>query len=104
MDDDCVSRRQVGGAPTALMAALLARGFMVMASDFSLGALVAQWDAAALGANPFKKVGEFGQQMTLRFDPAVLAACDDSAQPVQKFSAEHNIFSTRIDNYTSTVR
>ena len=67
-------------APTMLMATLLARGFMVMVSDFSLGALIHNWDSAALGANPFKKVGEFGEQMTLRFDPAVLAACDDSAQ------------------------
>ena len=51
-----------------------------MASDFSLGALVRHWDARALGANPFLKVGEFGSQMTLRFDPARLARCDDSAQ------------------------
>ena len=41
-------------APTMLMATLLARGFMVMVSDFSLGALIHNWDSAALGANPFK--------------------------------------------------
>lgn len=69
-----------GDAPTTLMAALLAQGHMVMVSDFSLSALVAHWDADALGANPFKKMGEFGTQMTLRFDPVALATCDDSAQ------------------------
>ena len=69
-----------GCAPTTLMASLLAKGFMVMVSDFSLGALMNHWDAAALGANPFKKVGEFSQQLTLRFAPAVLAKCKDSAQ------------------------
>lgn len=67
-------------APTTLMSALLAKGYMVMVSDFSLGALIKHWDATTLGANPFKKVGEFTNQLTLRFSPEVLVACDDSAQ------------------------
>lgn len=69
-----------GHAPTTLMAALISKGYMVMVSDFSLGALIKHWDTATLGANPFKKVGEFSQQLTLRFDPATLLACEDSAQ------------------------
>ncbi len=31
---------------------------MVMFSDFSLKALINQWDESKLGPNPFKKVGE----------------------------------------------
>merc|ERR1719408_403036 len=51
-----------------------------MVSDFSLGALIACWDARLLGPNPFVKVGEFSDSMALRFDAEALKACDDSAQ------------------------
>lgn len=74
------SNYEDGNETVALMAALLAKGFMVMVSDFSLGMLIDNWDSAMLGANPFLLVGQFGTEMTLRFEPTVLATCEDSAQ------------------------
>lgn len=67
-------------SPVPLMAFLLSRGYMVMCSDFSLGALIKEWDSELLGANPFVKVGELSSSMALRFDAEALKACDDSAQ------------------------
>lgn len=69
-----------GPNPVPLMAFLLSRGFMVMASDFSLGALIKQWDPALLGPNPFQLVGQFSDSCKLRFEPATLCATEDSAQ------------------------
>lgn len=69
-----------GDSPLQLIAFLLSRGFMVMVSDFSLGALIKEWDTTLLGPNPFVKVGEFGDTMQLGFEPVTLAACDESAQ------------------------
>jgi len=76
----CSEHYMDGNGTIALMAALLAKGFMVMVSDFSLGALINDWNSAVLGANPFLLVGQFSTEMMLRFDPTVLATCDDSAQ------------------------
>lgn len=73
-------RTCTGTSPVPLVAYLLSQGFMVMVSDFSLGALIQSWDASLLGPNPFVKVGEFDTKLTLRFDPTALAGCDDSAQ------------------------
>eukprot|EP00568_Trieres_chinensis_P004711 CAMPEP_0183315496 /NCGR_PEP_ID=MMETSP0160_2-20130417/51967_1 /TAXON_ID=2839 ORGANISM="Odontella Sinensis, Strain Grunow 1884" /NCGR_SAMPLE_ID=MMETSP0160_2 /ASSEMBLY_ACC=CAM_ASM_000250 /LENGTH=475 /DNA_ID=CAMNT_0025481061 /DNA_START=150 /DNA_END=1577 /DNA_ORIENTATION=- len=67
-------------SPIPFMAYLLRRSFMVMCSDFSLKALIRNWNAFLLGANPFEKVGEFGDGLTLRFDPQRLSRCPDSAQ------------------------
>lgn len=47
-------------------------GCMQMFSDFSLKALIADWDAERLGPNPFENVGEFGGSMQLGFDPEKL--------------------------------
>ena len=35
---------------------VLDRGHMAMFSDFSLKALINQWDESCLGSNPFKKI------------------------------------------------
>jgi len=43
-----------------------------MCSDFSLKALIAQWNEEILGPNPFIRTGEFHQGFTLKFDPEVL--------------------------------
>lgn len=56
------------------------RSFMVMCSDFSLKALIHEWDDEILGVNPLKKVGEFSSRMVLRFDPKKLQGCEDSTQ------------------------
>jgi len=64
----------------ALIGFLLSKGYMVMVSDFSLGALIKEWDPKLLGPNPFVAVGSFNNAMTLRFEPTTLAACEDSAQ------------------------
>lgn len=58
-----------------LMQCLIARGHMVMCSDFSLKALIKCWSERRLGPNPFVKIGEFGGQMQLQFQPETLAAC-----------------------------
>jgi len=56
------------------------RSFMVMCSDFSLKALIHDWDEKVLGANPLRNVGTFGTQVILRFDPEKLKGCEDSSQ------------------------
>eukprot|EP00816_Leptocylindrus_hargravesii_P010494 CAMPEP_0196802172 /NCGR_PEP_ID=MMETSP1362-20130617/1837_1 /TAXON_ID=163516 /ORGANISM="Leptocylindrus danicus, Strain CCMP1856" /LENGTH=410 /DNA_ID=CAMNT_0042173393 /DNA_START=1804 /DNA_END=3036 /DNA_ORIENTATION=- len=56
------------------------RSFMVMCSDFSLKALIHEWDDEILGVNPLKKVGTFSSRMVLRFDPKKLQGCEDSTQ------------------------
>lgn len=46
---------------------------MAMFSDFSLKALITQWDDKTLGSNPFHKMAsEFGETAILKFDPEVL--------------------------------
>lgn len=57
---------------------LLDRGHMCMCSDFSLKALIASWDPAGLGPNPFNKLGEFSTAFHLGFDPQALANCDSA--------------------------
>jgi len=51
-----------------------------MCSDFSLKALIKDWDETILGANPFVQVGTFSSSLTLRFDSSKLKQCEDSAQ------------------------
>lgn len=77
---DCGDHGFSGDSATViqLMRCLLDRGSMVMASDFSLKALIKDWDATALGPNPFVKIGTFGQQFKLNFQPAVLKECPSS--------------------------
>ncbi len=36
---------------------MIDKKFLCMFSDFSLKALIGQWDQSILGPNPFKKVG-----------------------------------------------
>jgi len=69
-----------GVSPVPLIAFLLNKGYTVMVSDFSLSALIAEWDAELLGPNPFVKVGKFDRSISLRFDCDVLKSCSDSAQ------------------------
>jgi len=63
---------------------LLDAGHMVMFSDFSLKALISNWDEQKLGPNPFLQVGVVNTHFQLRFNCAKLAACP-SAQ-LQKLS------------------
>eukprot|EP00927_Polykrikos_kofoidii_P062165 TRINITY_DN56987_c0_g1_i1.p1 TRINITY_DN56987_c0_g1~~TRINITY_DN56987_c0_g1_i1.p1 ORF type:complete len:551 (-),score=78.29 TRINITY_DN56987_c0_g1_i1:59-1711(-) len=57
---------------------LLDRGHMVMFSDFSLKALIQEWDEALLGPNPFEQLGTCMGRLKLRFDPAELLVCPSS--------------------------
>lgn len=43
-------------------------GCLVMFSDFSLKALIRDWDAALLGPNPFVNVAEFSGNLVIHFD------------------------------------
>lgn len=45
--------------------AMIDRGHMTMFSDFSLKALIAQWDKKLLGPNPFVKTSEHSGHFTL---------------------------------------
>ena len=45
---------------------------MVMFSDFSLKALINDWDPAVLGKNPFKRTGQTSGHAKLKFVPGVL--------------------------------
>ena len=54
---------------------ILDAGHMAMFSDFSLKALIAQWDEKLLGSNPFVKTGETSGDVELRFKSSVLKEC-----------------------------
>jgi len=54
---------------------MLDRGYMIMFSDFALKALISDWSESHLGPNPFKNVGEFSGNFTLKFLPEELKAC-----------------------------
>ena len=45
---------------------------MAMFSDFSLKALIAQWNEQVLGPNPFVHVSNTNQEISLKFNPDVL--------------------------------
>merc|ERR1711998_371526 len=61
-----------------LIACVIERGSMVMCSDFSLKALIADWAPDMLGPNPFLNVGSFSNRFKLTFDPDTLAKCPSS--------------------------
>jgi len=89
-----------------LMAFALGRGSMVMASDFSLKALIKDWDEALLGPNPFVKVGTFSHKMKLEFDASTLAECPSSQlQKVGELCADkgHAVVSAMSDTIAYTV-
>jgi len=54
---------------------LLNQKHMVMFGDFSLKALIKQWDEKILGPNPFVKLGETSGHMNLYFKPEDLMEC-----------------------------
>ncbi len=47
---------------------VIKRGFFAMFSDFSLKALIKEWDSNVLGVNPFVQVGETSTSIQLRFN------------------------------------
>jgi hypothetical protein len=55
--------------------ALLDAAYMVMVGDFSLKALIHDWDSTLLGPNPFDRVGTCNSGMTIAFDAQQLLAC-----------------------------
>ena len=54
---------------------VLDAGHMAMFSDFSLKALIHDWDEKLLGSNPFVKTGEIQGEVELRFRTSVLKEC-----------------------------
>ena len=69
--------------------AMLKRGHMLMFSDFSLKALIKDWDAGTLGPNPFVKVSEFGGDFQLSFDCNKLRDCPSAQlQVIGEMAAE----------------
>lgn len=79
-----------GGLVTLeLIEKVISRGSMVMASDFSLKALIKDWQVDLLGPNPFIKIGEFDSKFTLKFDPEMLNQCPSAQlQKVGELCAE----------------
>lgn len=72
----CSSQRfEDSSTVLSLVDVLIKKGHMVMFSDFSLKALINEWNEVMLGPNPFLKVGEFSSSFDLRFDPRVLKTC-----------------------------
>ena len=51
---------------------ILSKGHMAMFSDFSLKALIKNWNEAILGKNPFKRTGVITGHATLKFKPSEL--------------------------------
>lgn len=89
-----------------LISCLLEKGCMVMASDFSLKALIKDWDAGLLGPNPFKKLGGFSDSFKIHFDPAVLTECPSSQlQKVGELCADkaQAVLSAMSDTIVYTV-
>jgi len=76
--DDGGLPRGTADSALELMEHVIGRGSMVMVSDFSLKALIADWRADLFGPNPFVKLGEFGGSFKLSFDPVTLANCSSS--------------------------
>jgi hypothetical protein len=56
----------------------LDRGFMVIFGDFSLKALIKDWDQSLLGPLPFKQVGEVSGTVRLHFNREDLIECPSS--------------------------
>lgn len=74
----CSERGFTSGTSQAtleLIEHVVTRGSMVMCSDFSLKALIADWQPDLLGPNPFVNIGGFNSGFKLHFDPKVLAEC-----------------------------
>lgn len=56
-----------------LVTQILKGKHMAMFSDFSLKALIEEWDQSILGPNPFKRMtSEFSSTVQLKFDPETL--------------------------------
>lgn len=51
---------------------------MVMFSDFSLKALINDWNSTILGTNPFLRTGTTSGQCSLKFKPSKLKECPSS--------------------------
>mmetsp|Transcript_6919 Transcript_6919/g.7964 ORF Transcript_6919/g.7964 Transcript_6919/m.7964 type:complete len:410 (-) Transcript_6919:37-1266(-) len=49
-------------------------GCLTMFSDFSLMALIKDWDSKKLGPNPFAQIGTFSGSFRIGFDPSILKA------------------------------
>lgn len=48
---------------------------MAMFSDFSLKALISDWNADLLGPNPFVQTGETSNSIEMKFNPGDLKEC-----------------------------
>eukprot|EP00732_Lithocolla_globosa_P005870 Lithocolla_globosa_v1_NODE_6383_length_1095_cov_5.152885.p3 type:complete len:131 gc:universal NODE_6383_length_1095_cov_5.152885:414-806(+) len=59
----------------ALVKWLLDNGHMCMFSDFSLKALIHEWDNPILGPNPFVRRGSFDENFQLGFNAQALVDC-----------------------------
>jgi hypothetical protein len=58
-----------------LIKLIIDRGNYMMFSDFTVKALIANWDETLLGKNPFVKEAECSKSISLYFDPTVLKNC-----------------------------
>lgn len=54
---------------------MIDRGHMCMFSDFSLKALIKEWDKEFLGSNPFVKTSEYSGEFKLQFEVEHLKNC-----------------------------
>jgi len=84
-----------------LIKCLLDRGHMLMFSDFSLKALIKDWQDYLLGPNPFIKTGELDSSFKLRFDPGMLISCP-SAQ-LQKLGELASNGQAQLHAMSSTI-
>lgn len=66
------------GITFELLKMIIKRGYFAMFSDFSLKALIKQWDDKVLGPNPFEKVGETSTTIKMKFDKKTLLDCPSS--------------------------
>lgn len=61
-----------------MIAFLIEKGYFLMFSDFSLKALIHEWEERVLGPNVFVKIGEISGSFDLKFKEEVLKECESS--------------------------
>lgn len=81
---------------------IIKRGFFAMFSDFSLKALIKEWDSNVLGVNPFVQVGETSTPIQLRFNKNQLLRCSSTQLQAAAELSEDNLLTVNVMGGTIT--
>lgn len=81
---------------------IIKRGFFAMFSDFSLKALIKEWDKDVLGVNPFVQVGETSTPIQLRFNKNQLLRSSSTQLQAAAELSEDNLITVNVMGGTIT--